>query len=262
MSSGKGLRLSAPESQLTPNIACCTLPPVQAEYTPKGSYSDLAGLKTYTVGEASAKKAIVLVYDIFGFTPQILQGADLLASQGYKVVMPDFMDGAVANGAWFSPDATPEQTEAKGKFFGSFPGSISSQHAPFGKVVEALKSAGAEKVGAVGYCWGYKVIVSSPAVKELGATAGAHPSFPAPEDADTVSGVPLCLLPSKDEDMKIMNAIFEGVEAKNKGQNVLKHFDSVPHGWMAARGDLSGGPATDSFVDGYQTLANFFKKHL
>jgi len=37
-----------------------------------------------------------------------------------------------------------------------------------------------------------------------------------------------------------MNKIFEGIEAKSKGKNVLKEFPTMPHGWMAARGDVSG----------------------
>lgn len=36
-----------------------------------------------------------------------------------------------------------------------------------------------------------------------------------------------------------MNQVYEGVEAKNKGNNVLQHFPDSPHGWMAARGDVS-----------------------
>jgi hypothetical protein len=54
--------------------ACCSLPPVQADYTPKGSYSDVNGLKSYIIGEESSKKVILVVYDIFGYSPQILQG--------------------------------------------------------------------------------------------------------------------------------------------------------------------------------------------
>jgi hypothetical protein len=55
--------------------ACCSLPPVKADYTPKGSYADVAGIKSYTVGPEDSKKSILYVYDIFGYSPQILQGA-------------------------------------------------------------------------------------------------------------------------------------------------------------------------------------------
>jgi hypothetical protein len=33
-------------------------------------YTQLAGLKTYTIGPEDSKKVILFVYDIFGFSPQ------------------------------------------------------------------------------------------------------------------------------------------------------------------------------------------------
>lgn len=56
------------------STACCSLPPVQAEYTPKGSYGKLGGIKSYGVGPTDTGKAILVVYDVFGYSPQILQG--------------------------------------------------------------------------------------------------------------------------------------------------------------------------------------------
>lgn len=96
--------------------ACCNLPPVQAEYTNKGEYTEINGLKTYVTGDKDSKQAILIVYDVFGFKPQIHQGpfsshlgssradrigADLLASQGFAVYMPDFLDGDYAEASWF-----------------------------------------------------------------------------------------------------------------------------------------------------------------
>lgn len=57
--------------------ACCTLPPVQVEYTPKGTYEDVAGIKSYTIGPEDSKSSVLFVYDIFGYSPQILQGASM-----------------------------------------------------------------------------------------------------------------------------------------------------------------------------------------
>lgn len=48
-------------------------------------------------GPADATKAIVIVYDIFGYFDQTIQGADILAygdkNQKYKVFMPDLFHG-------------------------------------------------------------------------------------------------------------------------------------------------------------------------
>lgn len=99
--------------------ACCTLPPAQAgPYEPKGKYVQAGGLKTYVVGPASSAKAIFILYDIFGFSPQILQGADIVASAGYTVFMPDFFVGRYAEAKWFGPNLSEKEEQEKGAFFG------------------------------------------------------------------------------------------------------------------------------------------------
>jgi len=237
--------------------ACCSLPPVQADYTPKGSYSDVNGLKSYIIGEESSKKVILVVYDIFGYSPQILQGADLLASQGFRVIMPDFLVGKYATPNMF--DGSEEGNKARNEFFSGFPGAIDSQLEPVRKTISSVKTSD-NTVGVVGYCWGYKVLVKSDS-KDYAALAGAHPSFAAADDADHVSK-PLALLASKDEDKAVMKQIYEAAEAKNSGKNVLKTYDTVPHGWMAARADFKDKDASAQYVDGYETLVKFLKANL
>lgn len=62
-----------------------------------------------------------MVYDIFGFFPQTLQGADILAhsdsEKQYQIFMPDFFEGSPADISWYPPD-TPEKGEKLGAFFG------------------------------------------------------------------------------------------------------------------------------------------------
>lgn len=67
------------------NVACCTIPPVHSDYTPKGKYKPYAGFnkvrstldqhstrglmhaQVYVTGpETPGKVAIICVYDIFG----------------------------------------------------------------------------------------------------------------------------------------------------------------------------------------------------
>ena len=79
---------------LYPNdFSCCTVPPVVADgYKEKGEYMTIEGMKTYATGDKNAKSAILIIYDIFGFFPQTLQGADILATgdkeKQYQVFMP------------------------------------------------------------------------------------------------------------------------------------------------------------------------------
>jgi hypothetical protein len=46
--------------------ACLSVPPVQTSYQPKGSYEDIAGIRSYVVGDKSAKAVLINIYDIFG----------------------------------------------------------------------------------------------------------------------------------------------------------------------------------------------------
>jgi hypothetical protein len=64
----------------------------------------LANKATDVAGPAAAKKAILIIYDIFGFRPQTMQGADILAFSDpvhqYQVFMPDFFEGKPAEVTW------------------------------------------------------------------------------------------------------------------------------------------------------------------
>lgn len=77
----------------TQSKACCTVPPVVSDgYKEKGEWTTINGMKTYATGPSNAKSALLVVYDIFGFFPQTLQGADILAhadkEHQYQVFMP------------------------------------------------------------------------------------------------------------------------------------------------------------------------------
>jgi hypothetical protein len=55
-------------------------------------------------GAETAEKALLVIYDVFGFFQQTLQGADILSKsdqeQEYQVFMPDFFEGQPANISW------------------------------------------------------------------------------------------------------------------------------------------------------------------
>jgi hypothetical protein len=62
-----------------------------------------------------------LVYYIFGFCPQTLEGADILAysrrENQYLVIVPDFLDNSPADPAWFATTATPSNQANIQAFF-------------------------------------------------------------------------------------------------------------------------------------------------
>jgi hypothetical protein len=149
-------------------------------YKPKGDYITVDGLKTCksfpnyshpllhntklphtdATGPKDAKRGILVIYDIFGFFNQTLQGADILAysdaEHPYQVFMPDFFEGKPADISWYPPD-NKDKEQKLGEFF-------KTQAAPpktlprVPKIVEELgNSRGVESWGVVGFCWGGKV---------------------------------------------------------------------------------------------------------
>jgi dienelactone hydrolase len=63
-------------------------------------------------------------------------------------------------------------------YFAGFPGAVHTQAKPAGEWLKLLKEEKKyNKVGAVGYCWGYKVAVTADHAREtLDAIATPHPS--------------------------------------------------------------------------------------
>ena len=107
-------------------------------------------------------KAILIVYDIFGFSSQSLQGADLLAygneDEQYQVYVPDFLLGQYADHTWFPPD-TAAKGQAMGTFFEGPADPMTTVQKIPGLVHTITKSAegGIQSWAVVGKCWGGKV---------------------------------------------------------------------------------------------------------
>jgi dienelactone hydrolase len=88
--------------------------------------------------------------------------------------MPDFLLGSYATPDMFS--GSPEGTAKRDAYLSGFPGKPQTQSEAFGQVLQQLKAEGARKVGVVGFCWGWKAIVTSSAVNQFDCVAACHPS--------------------------------------------------------------------------------------
>ena len=161
------------------NPACCSIPPVKHDYTPKGSYAPFAGFqRAYITGPQQSALAIVTVFDIFGFFPQTQQGADALAhTLNAKVVMPDFFEPDKPFPVEKFPPRSQEDRDAIQAFFA---GPAKPERAVDGliRAGEALRKEGAQKVGAYGLCWGGKVTIlaGSKESRVFDAVATLHPA--------------------------------------------------------------------------------------
>jgi len=240
--------------------ACCTLKPVVSNYEPVGKTTVLenpadasaAPLEIYHTGDPSAKKAIIVFYDIFGFHNNTKQTADRLGEAGFRVVMPDIFRGNPWTEmpivypkllAWLNDVASDEIVMRDIK-----------------NVVQSLKDDGVATVGAVGFCWGAKPAIQGSEAGLLDAIGSAHPSFVTPELAETIA-CPTIFLPSKDEaDFIPVMEVLKKKSFGDKCQHV--RFDDMNHGWCGARSDFSNEHNAKRTADAISLLAEFFAEHL
>ncbi|KAI1185246.1 alpha/beta-hydrolase [Nemania serpens] len=244
------------------SVACCNIPPiVSGAYDAKGGYEELGGYKTYVTGPSDTTKGLVTVYDIFGYYPQTLQGADILASSGetkYKVFIPDWFMGEPAQLSWLPPD-TEEKQKNLGDFFQRFPPPVIASLLPGYVKSLSEKYPEIKEWAVIGFCWGGKVVSLVAASPENPFKAGLsiHPAMVDPNDAPAIK-IPLALLASKDEDVDAV-AKFEAALTTPKH---VETFSDQIHGWMAARADLSDERVASEYKRGYSVALKFLSEHL
>lgn len=255
--------MSAMEATQGHSKPCCNVPPVVSSgYQAKGSYEEIGGYKTYVTGPKDATKAIVVVYDIFGYFDQTLQGADILAhsddNQKYKVYMPDWFKGKPCPIEIYPPDNDDKKKQLN-DFFGTYPPpKVAGQIPDYVKAVKE-KDSSISKFAILGYCWGGKVATLSATAdtNPFSAIASIHPAMVDPADADGLS-VPTIMLASGDEPA-------DDVKKFEDNLKVAKHveiFKDQIHGWMAARSDLKDEKVKREYERGYKTVVEFFGKNL
>ncbi|KAK5075310.1 hypothetical protein LTR64_001515 [Lithohypha guttulata] len=243
------------------NEACCKIPPIVDEgYSPKGKYIELNGTKTYVTGPDTATSAILSIYDIFGFFPQTIQGADILAysdsEHPYQVFMPDFFEGNPADMAWYPPN----NEDKKQKFNDWFKSAAPPKHLP--KVPQLIKAAEEQNKsikswGVIGYCWGGKMTSIIASKNNFKAAVQTSPAMVDSSDAEKVV-IPMMVLASKDEPVEEVKKYGEKLTVKNH----IETFDDQLHGFMSARADLKDEKVKKEYERGYRLALQFFHEHL
>jgi len=246
--------------------ACCDAGlPAKAVGEPVGKVIDLAtpggkDLPCYVVGEG--EKAIIAVYDIFGFTEnkRTRLVCDEMAEAGYSVILPDFYRGSdvLAEFGVFPPEGgIPAVADWLNRVapFEQVLGEI------FDVVVKHLESNGAKSIGMVGFCWGGKVVMLSSTRGKVKAGVGLHPSFLAPEDAANVD-CPQFFMPAGDDPP--IEPVFDALSSKPFFDKCKKKlFGEMSHGWTL-RADMSDPSAAGAKQanEAIGLAIDFFGQHL
>jgi len=245
------------------NTACCSIPPVLSDYTPKGFFKPFGEFdKVYVTGPENHDTAIVCVYDVFGFFPQTQQGADILASTlETTVYMPDFFKGKPYPLSKFPPKTAEDKAELQAFFGGA--GNIQNTLAKLTKFGETLRTGNIQRLGVYGLCWGGKVsMLASSDSTPFDAVSMIHPAMISPDDATKLT-IPLAMYVSKDEPIDEVIKVNELIANKPfAAKNDYKLYANMHHGWAGARGNLNDAANKEEYEDVYTRLVEFFKKTL
>ncbi|KAM1691432.1 hypothetical protein ACFX15_032511 [Malus domestica] len=234
----------------TPGVA---IPPTLNPSSGSGRVEKFGGLDTYLVGSPDSKLAVLLLSDIFGYdAPNLRKMADKLAAAGFFfVVVPDFFYG------------DPFELGEEG--FATLPGWI-KHHEPdkafedTKPLLETLKSKGISAVGAVGFCYGAKVVVELSKHDLIQAAAMCHPAFVTLDDIKAVK-VPTQILGAEIDHMsppEVVKQFEEALAAKPEIKSRVKIFPKVEHGWTTRYNDEDEA-ACKAAEEAYQDLLEWLQ---
>jgi protein XRP2 len=134
-------------------------------HTNKGTDMKLGDLPVYVTG-ANSPCGIIVFQEVFGIDGgRLKQNCDIIADAGFVVVMADYHRGNHMGNDW-SKFGEWLQT----KPWSGIEADINTHLIPL------LKSKGATKFGAVGFCWGSWAVLKLSATGVLSAGAYCHPS--------------------------------------------------------------------------------------
>lgn len=212
----------------------------------------VATVDTYVTGSGS--KAILVIYDIFGFNyKQVLQVCDRLAAAGYTVACADLFDGK----PWSMADFPPSD----GSKFMEWIQSAGSYERIAPLLTQLREWLGKEKgcttFGTVGFCWGSCISLACAGEDAYCASACCHPAFFGKETALAEAATsPVCILPAKGDPMEDAQAVLQGKPFADKC--LFRRFDDQEHGFMAARGEWEKPEVAKAAGEGIKLLVQFF----
>jgi len=229
-------------------------PPVPSKYESKGKTITVDDLSFYIVGGKNKddnkeddqnnkniynEYAIVLIYDIFGWTPtnrNVFRICDNLADNGFFVVMPNLF----RDNPWPVDKMPPSNYGDEFNKWFSTVASYDPVKKDFQNIVfPYLKKEGIKKVFVFGLCWGGLMTVNltteAKAKEELTGGIGVHAARLTPQLMEKVQ-CPLALMPaSNDGDFGNLKEV---LDKKDFGKQCFyKYYKNQVHGFMGTRAD-------------------------
>lgn len=234
-----------------------------ADYKPLGSVLELPNsLPVYEVGEPSAKNAIIVLPEVFGWEGRLKGICDTFAANGYYTVMPDIMRGD-------NMSLHLESDEKKQAFLNKW-AQWDSIEGDCQSIIAHIASKGITSIGSIGFCWGAWVVWrASAAGLPIRAGAGCHPSirlegYSGGSAAALVTKIqcPMLLAPGRNDpdDVKESGEVAKLLLDRFPTSRV-KDYPTVDHGWVS-RGDIRDETVAIAVKDALEQCNKFFADHL
>lgn len=130
----------------------------------------MAGITTYVTGQGPT---VIGVYDVFGLHKHTLHGADVLAEHGFRVLVPDVLEGHGLN----ADEMESMSEQEKMAKFKAFQAEAPSIPECVEKLQHVVHEVGTD-VFLYGACWGAKpaVLLAIRECEKIKGIAWCHPS--------------------------------------------------------------------------------------
>lgn len=232
------------------------VPKILPTHTTQGSYIRIGGIDAYSVGDSQNGKAVLIVPDIIGFTSTSEQICDIIAGQGYRVVMPHFFFGEpymierercesnLERFAWLSENA---QTKYINQVID--------------QVVKYLLEEGIKSFGALGMSWGGK----------CAAIASQNPAFTAAvligvpwlnvEDFANTQCPVAIIMPG---DLRDITPVIQCLQSTKPFARKIVHirFPDMRFGWIGNFNDYSNQTIAELATETLQIAVTFFRENI
>lgn len=193
---------------------------------------ELIVARTDVTGPATATKAILIVFDVIGFSSNALQGADILSTSGpteYLVVVPDYFGGNTMDVAWYPPQNDDDDRKMVDALQGHLPDEDAEMFPGFIEDV-GKQYTNVKEWGVVGFSWGghvVAVLARWTCGKKLKAAALCQPVSIINAEVVAKIKVPVCYLASVNDDVEAVRAFEEALKVESRVETFGDHIDGV-----------------------------------
>ncbi|CAG8446083.1 1168_t:CDS:2 [Ambispora leptoticha] len=232
------------------------VPVIQPTHVSEGSYKKIGNVDAYCVGRSNNKKAVIVSHDMMGFNPRSEQLCDIIASQGFHVIMPYFFN---------DEPYTIERIKREGNFERFLWLSQAAPQEYVNKVIDIiityLRSEGYREFGFFGASWGGKCAVFASHNSAFTAAVLVHvPWLNANDFKDTQC--PVAILSSGD--LRDLTPIVQALKSTKPFARKIVHkrFPEARYGWVGALSNYSNPMIAELNTETMRIAVTFFRENI